>query len=64
MRKAQKEQKRIQGSSLLMIINGYSGKEGLMEAGKYAVSLLNKYVSAINVEIKQITKDSAVYMYF
>lgn len=54
----------LETSSLLMIINGYSGKEGLMEAGKYAVSLLNKYVSAINVEIKQITKDSAVYMYF
>ena len=35
---------------LLMIINGYSGLEGLEAAGKYAVGLLSKYVSAINME--------------
>ena len=44
-------------SRLLMIINGYSGNEGLMDAGKYAITLLSKYVSAKNVEIKRITVD-------
>ena len=40
---------------LLMIINGYSGLEGLEAAGKYAVGLLSKYVSAINMEVELIT---------
>ena len=37
---------------LLMIINGYSGLEA---AGKYAVGLLSKYVSAINMEAELVT---------
>ena len=40
---------------LLMIINGYSGLEGLEAAGKYAVGLLIKYVSAINLEAELVT---------
>ena len=42
---------------LLMIINGYSGLEGLEAAGKYAVGLLSKYVSAINMEAELITAE-------
>lgn len=33
-------------TSLLMIINGYSGAEGLLEAGRYAADLLRRYASA------------------
>ena len=40
---------------LLMIINGYSGLERLEAAGKYAVGLLSKYVSAINMEAELVT---------
>lgn len=40
---------------LLMIVNGYSGLEGLEAAGKYAVGLLSKYVSAINMEAELVT---------
>ena len=40
---------------LLMIINGYSGLEGLEAAGKYAVGLLSKYVSTINMEAELVT---------
>ncbi len=40
---------------LLMIINGYSGLDGLESAGKYAVGLLSKYVSAINMEAELVT---------
>ena len=40
---------------LLMIINGYSGLEWLEAAGKYAVGLLSKYVSAINMEAELVT---------
>lgn len=40
---------------LLMIINGYSGLEGLEAAGKYAVGLLSKYISAINMEAELVT---------
>ena len=42
---------------LLMIINGYSGLDGLESAGKYAVDLLSKYVSAINMEAELITAE-------
>ena len=45
---------------LLMIINGYSGLDGLESAGKYAATLLSKYVSAINMEAELVTvKDRA-----
>ena len=32
-------------TNLLMIINGYSGKNGLEEATEYAKGLLNKYTA-------------------
>lgn len=41
-------------TSLLMIINGYSGEAGLMEAARYSVDLLRRYVSAANVEAELI----------
>jgi len=41
----------IETSHLLMLINGYSGKEGLKETGQYAIERLKKYVSATEIEI-------------
>ena len=41
----------LETTSLLMIINGYSGSEGLKEAGDYALDLLRRYASAENVEV-------------
>lgn len=40
--------------SLLMIINGYSGKEGLLEAGHDSAELLKRYASAWNIEAELI----------
>lgn len=40
---------------LLMIINGYSGAEGLQKAGQYGVALLKRYVSATNLKIQLIS---------
>ena len=40
---------------LLMIINGYSGLDGLESAGKYAAGLLSKYVSATNIKAMLVT---------
>ena len=37
-----------------MIINGYSGMEGLIEAGEYAAGLLRRYASAECVEAELI----------
>lgn len=37
-------------SHLLMIINGYSGKDGLQEATDYATDLLKKYAEALDME--------------
>lgn len=45
-------------TSLLMILNGYSGKDGLLEAGAYSVDLLRRYVSAANVEAELICGES------
>lgn len=42
-------------TDLLMIINGYSGEEGLLEAAVYAADLLKKYVSATNLQAELIT---------
>lgn len=42
-------------TSLLMIINGYSGETGLFEAARYSVDLLRRYVSAANVEAELIS---------
>lgn len=36
---------------LLMLINGYSGNEGLQEAADYSARLLKKYANAEKVEI-------------
>lgn len=44
-----------QTSRLLMIINGYSGIEGLEEAGTYGVDLLKRYVSATNLQTDLIS---------
>ena len=44
----------LETTSLLMIINGYSGAEGLKEAGDYALDLLRRYASAENVEVSVI----------
>ncbi len=41
-------------TKLLMIINGYSGEEGLMEAVVYAKDLLEKYATARNIQIETI----------
>ncbi|OUO52064.1 hypothetical protein B5F77_09025 [Parabacteroides sp. An277] len=40
----------LETSSILMIINGYSGREGVLEAGTYAAGLLRKYASAVHFE--------------
>ena len=45
---------------LLMIINGYSGKDGRQEALTYGVSLLTRYVSTTNLEMELITPESRV----
>lgn len=42
-------------TSLLMIINGYSGETGLFEAARYSADLLRRYVSAANVEAELIS---------
>ena len=44
----------LETTSLLMIINGYSGSEGLKEAGDYALDLLRRYASVENVEVSVI----------
>ena len=41
-------------TSLLMIINGYSGSEGLSDTGEYALDLLRRYASAENIEMLQV----------
>lgn len=40
-------------SSLLMLINGYSGKEGLEEAVNYSIEMLKKYTGAVDSRIFQ-----------
>ena len=54
----------LETTSLLMIINGYSGKEGLLEAGEYAVNLLNKYNEAKDTEAFLITKDKQTPIFY
>ena len=41
----------LETTHLLTIINGYSGKEGLVEAAEYMVSLLVEFASAKDVQI-------------
>lgn len=47
-------------TNLLMIINGYSGEEGLLESAHYAAGLLKKYVSAIQMESELISVKNRV----
>ncbi|EJX02097.1 hypothetical protein EVA_09794, partial [gut metagenome] len=46
-------------NSLLMILNGYSGMPGLMEAGKYSIGLLRRYASAINIDVRLVDSSSS-----
>ena len=46
----------LETTSLLMIINGYSGKDGLLESGQYALDLLQKYNDAKEIEMSFISK--------
>ena len=39
---------------LLMLINGYSGKEGLNEATDYSIDLLKKYAYAEQIKIRSV----------
>jgi DNA/RNA-binding domain of Phe-tRNA-synthetase-like protein len=47
------ERTKIEASTtrLLLLINGYSGPEGLQEAGDHASALLQQYVSATRIEM-------------
>ncbi len=44
----------METTKLLMIINGYSGTDGLHEAVTYGIDLLSRYVSAQNIEVEEI----------
>ncbi|MDR0749512.1 MAG: hypothetical protein LBF62_08075 [Tannerellaceae bacterium] len=44
----------LQTTRLLMLVNGYSGLEGLEETGNYAWELLKRYASATNPEYGMI----------
>lgn len=50
----------MQTSRLLMIINAYSGPDGLKESGAYAAELLKKYVSAVNFKAELISSKERV----
>lgn len=47
----------INTSRLLMIINGYAGKEGLVPAASFSAELLTRYVSATDMEAVLITPE-------
>jgi len=47
----------IHTTRLLMIVNGYSGEEGLVEAGMFAKDLLKIYASAQNFYITRVSVD-------
>ena len=46
----------LETNKLLMLLNAYSGKEGLGDAVEYAKYVLKEYVEAENMEIKVIEK--------
>lgn len=50
----------LETDRLLMIINAYSGPDGLQEAGAYAAALLRRYVSATNLEAEWITAEKRI----
>lgn len=41
-------------TKVLIIINGYSGKDGIKEAAEFTVNLLNKYARAYDVETEYV----------
>ncbi|MEG1616251.1 MAG: phenylalanine--tRNA ligase beta subunit-related protein [Bacteroidales bacterium] len=41
----------VESTDLLMIINGYSGEEGLDEAVAYSIELLKRYAEATEIEV-------------
>lgn len=45
---------------LLMLINGYSGPEGLDEASEYAITLLKKYARAEAIELLSVVYDATM----
>ena len=45
----------LETTSLPMIINGYSGKDGLLESGQYALDLLQKYNNAKGIKMSFIS---------
>ncbi len=45
---------------LLMLINGYSGRDGLQEAAYLSVELLKEYAKARNTEIKLLNTSDAI----
>ena len=47
----------LETTSLLMIINGYSGKEGLRETGQYSLELLRKYNDAKEIKMSLISQN-------
>jgi len=49
----------LETSNLLMIINGYSGPEGLPEAADYGANLLRRYALAENIEALYISSDGS-----
>ena len=49
----------LETTSLLMIINGYSGREGLLDAGTYAAELLRKYAYATRFDAIWVHQDEA-----
>lgn len=48
----------ISTTRLLMLINGYSGKEGMEKAVEFSVELLKKYVSAKDVTVRYIHNEN------
>lgn len=46
----------INTNKFLMLLNAYSGNEGLDEAVEYSKSVLEKYVKAINMKVRKIER--------
>lgn len=54
----------IHTTHFLMIINGYSGKDGLLESAQNAIKLLEEYVSAEKIETKLVTSEGKTILSF
>ncbi|MFA5657277.1 MAG: hypothetical protein WDA37_11090, partial [Dysgonamonadaceae bacterium] len=46
----------LETKRLLMLMNAYSGKEGLEEAIEYAIQILKKYAGAEDIEVRIIER--------